>query len=96
MLNSEIFENYGTEKWVIEENLSYMLQEYWEAASRELKKYGKDIPMHSPINTVGFVKGFMKEETLVSAKYAEKSKMETLEKGEILDGEFREVDGDER
>ena len=29
MLNKEVFEKYGTENWVIEENLCYLLQKYF-------------------------------------------------------------------
>lgn len=37
MNNQEVFEQYGSEKWVIEENLCYLLQEYVE----ELHNKGK-------------------------------------------------------
>lgn len=30
MLNKEVFEQFGSEQWVIEENLCYLLQEYAE------------------------------------------------------------------
>jgi hypothetical protein len=43
-----------------------------------------------PYNPVSFVKQFMKAETYCELKYAEKSKMETLENNAI-DVEFTEI-----
>lgn len=68
MLNKDIFKEYNTENWVIEENLCYLLQMYKD----ELMK-NKDP------NILGFVKNFMKQETFIEVKYAEKSKMNTVE-----------------
>ena len=68
MLNKDIFKEYNTENWVIEENLCYLLQMYKE----ELMK-NKDP------NILGFVKNFMKQETFIEVEYAEKSKMDTVE-----------------
>ena len=68
MLNKDIFKEYNTENWVIEENLCYLLQMYRD----ELRK-------NKNPNIVGFVKDFMKQETFVDIKYAEKSKMNTVE-----------------
>ena len=50
MLNKEVFEQFGSEQWVIEENLCYLLQEYVE-------KLG----VKNPISPVVFVKEFMEE-----------------------------------
>lgn len=74
MTNKEVFEQYGSESWVIEENLCYLLQEY-----KELVENGK----WRNVNLVGFVKQFMKEESLASIEFAEKSKLDTLEKDAI-------------
>ena len=79
MTNEEVFKNYGSEKWVIEEALSYLLQKYWEEVAQKYPQIEKQIGKHCPINPVGAVKEFMKEETLCSVEYAEKSKMETLQ-----------------
>ena len=68
MLNKDIFKEYNTENWAIEENLCYLLQMYRD----ELRK-------NKNPNIVGFVKDFMKQETFVDIKYAEKSKMNTVE-----------------
>ena len=87
MTNLELFENYNTEKWVIEENLCFMLQEYWEKCNE--KGYLKERQM--PINPVSFVKSFMKEETLCEVEYAEKSKMETLEASEVITVPYTEL-----
>jgi hypothetical protein len=87
MKNQEIFEQYNTEQWVIEENLCHMIRDYWEKCKE--KGYLKDCS-HPPINTVGFVKNFMKEESYVEAEYAEKSKMETLENN-VIDADFKEL-----
>ena len=86
MLNKEVFEQYGTETWVIEQNLCFLLQIYWDDYCRQ---YGGAMPE----NPVSFVKRFMKEETLCSVEYAEKSKMDTLENNvvDIIDADFREV-----
>lgn len=88
MTNKEVFENYSSENWVIEEALSLMLIEFMD----ELKhKAGNTITNN--INTVGFIKKFMKDETLVHAELAEKSKMDSLEKRHdtIEDAEYREI-----
>lgn len=74
MTNKEVFEQYGSESWVVEENLCYLLQEY-----KELVENGN----WRSINLVGFVKQFMKEESLASIEFAEKSKLVTLEKDAI-------------
>ena len=87
MTNQEVFENYGSEKWVVEQNLCFLLQGYWEQAYQ--KGYVKESQM--PINPVGFVKGFMKEETIVETEYAEKSKMDSISKKVIIDGDFKEI-----
>lgn len=79
MVNSEVLKEYNTEQWVIEETLSYLLQTYWEDAYR--KGYVKE--QHMPINPVGFVKKFMKEETYCDVEFAEKSKIQTLEDNEV-------------
>ncbi|MBR3515412.1 MAG: hypothetical protein IKO10_03790 [Lachnospiraceae bacterium] len=79
MTNEEVFKNYGSEKWVVEEALSYLLQKYWEEVVQKYPQIEKQIGMHCPINPVGAVKEFMKEDTLCSVEYAEKSKMETLQ-----------------
>lgn len=83
MLNKDIFKEYNTENWVIEENLCYLLQMYKD----ELRK-NKDP------NILGFVKNFMKQETFIEVKYAEKSKMDTVETNVIdvdtLDAELFE------
>jgi len=92
MTNQEVFEQYGTEKWVIEQNLCFLLQGYWEDLYR--KGYVKESQM--PINPVSAVKEFMKEETICNLEYAEKSKMHTLENkaAEIIDGSFMELDSE--
>lgn len=104
MQNNEFFANYGTEQWAIEQNLCFMLQEYWEAI-RNRTGIGKTLPIQLPLNPVSFIKEFMKEDTLVDIKYAEQSKMSNLEKKEVsqisseklspptdfIEGEFRKV-----
>ena len=86
MQNKEFFANYGTENWAIEENLCYMLQEYWEAV-RTRTGIGKTLTIQLPLNPVSFIKEFMKEETLVDVKYVEQSKLSNLEKNEVRQGE---------
>ena len=79
MLNREVFEKFGTENWVIEENLCYLLQ-----------KYG----VSNPYNPVTFVKNFMKEETYVNTTYAEMSAIDTVKKNIVADyeeGEYKEI-----
>ena len=91
MTNAEFFANYGTEKWATEQNLCFLLQGYWEAI-RERTGVGKELPSQMPLNPVSYVKEFMKEETLVETEWAERSKMDTVEKNTVIDGEFREVE----
>ena len=97
MTNKEVFEQYNTEQWVIEQNLCFLLQEYWEdycvprIKQVELEQY--KIGTKMPENPVTFVKKFMQEETICSVEYAEKSKMDSLENNvvDIIDADFREV-----
>ena len=87
MTNQELFEQYNTEKWVIEQNLCFLLQEYWD-------EYCKDeFGMRMPENPVSFVKKFMKEETICDIEYAEKSKINTLENNvtETIDADYIEL-----
>lgn len=81
MTNQEIFEQYNTEKWVIEQNLCFMLQEYWEKYGKKAIEQAKNGYTSSdmPYNPISFIKTFMKEETHCEVKYAEISKMNTLE-----------------
>lgn len=87
MQNSEVFAQYGSEKWVVEQNLCFLLQNFWEQL--HTKGYVKE--SHCPLNPVSVVKSFMKEETIVDIPYAEMSKMEHIEKSAIIDAEFKEV-----
>jgi hypothetical protein len=87
MTNQELFEQYNTEKWVIEQNLCFLLQLYWDRHCQDAFHSGM------PENPVTFVKKFMKEETICDVEYAEKSKMSTLESREvgIIGGGYTEV-----
>ena len=75
MLNREVFEKFGTENWVIEENLCYLLQ-----------KYAEKLGVSNPYNPVTFVKNFMKEETYVNTTYAEMSAIDTAKKNIVAGG----------
>lgn len=81
MTNKEVFEQYGSENWVIEENLYFLLQEFAE-----------NLGVRPTFNTVGFIKNFMKDETLVEVEWAEKSKQDHLEENGCIDGNFRELE----
>ena len=87
MQNAEVFEQYGSEKWVIEQNLCFLLQGFWEQCYK--KGYVKE--SHCPLNPVGVVKEFMKEETIVDTPWAEKSKMYHNENTLVVDAEFKEL-----
>ena len=76
MKNKDVFENYGSEHWVIRENLCYLLQLYWE-------KHGNTVTM--PENPVAFVKQFLEDETLCNIEFAEKSKLNTLENNVVIE-----------
>ena len=67
MTNQEVFKEYGSEKWVIEQNLCFMLQEYWECIQPKVKDGWNALSM--PENPVSFVKKFMKRETNGSISY---------------------------
>ena len=71
MTNKELFENYGTETWVIEQTLHFMLQEFVDACGHRMSEV--------PFNTVAFIKKFMQKETISDLHFAEISKLETLE-----------------
>ena len=95
MTNQELFEQYNTEKWVIEQNLCLLLQTYWEEHGKKAVEQAKRGYRTSdmPYNPVAFVKKFMKEETICDVEYAEKSKMHTLESKEvgIIDDDYTEL-----
>lgn len=91
MTNQEVFEQLGSEKWVIEEALCFAIQEYWQKCYDE----GRVNIAHPPVNCVGFVKDYMKEETLCNVEFAEKSKMNTLKKNvidDVIDADYTEID----
>lgn len=92
MTNKEVFTNYSSEQWVLEQNLCFMLHDYWDKI-REKTGIGEKLPSQMPINPVAFVKAFMKEETIVDVPWAEKSKMDNIMKHpeNIIDAEFTEV-----
>lgn len=93
MTNLEVFEQYNTEKWVIEQNLCFLLQEYWETHGKKAIESAKRgyITNDMPYNPVSFVKEFMKNETLCNVGYAEKSKIYTVENSTIEDVDFIEL-----
>lgn len=93
MTNAELFKEYGSEKWVIEQNLCFLLQEYWEEHSKKAIEQAKNgyITRDMPYNPVSFVKNFMKEETICDVEYAEKSKISTVENNTIVDAKFTEL-----
>lgn len=77
MTNKEVFINYSSEQWVLEENLCFMLPDYWDKIK---EKCGDKLPSQMPLNPVTFVKAFMKEETIVDVPLAEKPKMDNIMK----------------
>ena len=91
MTNQEVFKEYGSEKWVVEQNLCFLLQEYWETHCKKAIENAKNGYTTSgmPYNPISFVKQFMKAETYCELKDAEKSKMETLESN-VIDVDFTE------
>lgn len=93
MTNSEIFKQYNTEEWVIEQNLCFLLREYWEEYGKKAIEQAKNgyITRDMPYNPVSFVKKFMKDETFCDVDYAEKSKMSTIENSVIEDVDFVEL-----
>lgn len=91
MQNSDFFENYGSEKWAVEQNLCYLLQEYWDAVRKKTVE-GKNLPAQMPLNPVSFVKQFMKEESLVEVKYAEMSKMDHLEDRVVAESDLLDTE----
>lgn len=93
MTNAELFKEYGTEKWVIEQNLCFLLQEYWEEHGKKAIEQAKNgyTTSDMPYNPVSFVKNFMKEETICDVEYAEKSKISTVENNTIVDVKFTEL-----
>ena len=77
MTNKEVFINYSSEQWVLEQNLYFMLQDYWDKIK---EKCGDKLPSQMPLNPVTFVEAFMTEETIVDVPWAEKSKMDNIMK----------------
>ena len=93
MTNAEIFEQYNTEKWVIEQNLCFLLQAYWDEHGTKAIEDAKNGNTSTcmPYNPISFVKKFMREETLCPVEYAEKSKVSTVENNTVVDAEFIEL-----
>lgn len=93
MTNSEVFKQYNTEQWVIEQNLCFLLQEYWEKYGKKAIEQAKNgyVTSGMPCNPVSFVKQFMKDETLCDVEFAEKSKISTLENNIVGDTDFIEL-----
>lgn len=93
MTNAEVFKEYGPEKWVIEQNLCFLLQTYWEEHGKKAIEDAKNgyITNTMPYNPVSFVKEFMKDETLCAVEYAEKSKISNIENNIIGDADFIEL-----
>ena len=93
MTNLELFEQYPTEKWVIEQNLCFLLQKYWDEYGRSAIEQAKNgyVTSNMPYNPVSFVKKFMKEETLCDVELAEKSKISTVKDSVIGDADFIEL-----
>lgn len=93
MTNSEIFKQYNTEEWVIEQNLCFLLQTYWEEHGKKAIEQAKNgyTTSSMPYNPVSFVKKFMKDETLCDVKYAEQSKISTIKNDVVIDADFIEL-----
>lgn len=93
MTNSELFKQYNTEQWVIEQNLCFLLQTYWEEHGKKAIEDAKNGYNTSlmPYNPVSFVKEFMKAETICAVEYAEKSKISTIENSIIGDVDCKEL-----
>lgn len=81
MTNAEVFNQYGTEQWVIEENLCFMLQEFCESENIRPKA-----------NLVTFIKKFMKEDTIIDVEYAEKSAIHTAKKNVVCEADTIIID----
>lgn len=93
MTNQEVFKEYGTEKWVIEQNLCFLLQTYWETHGKKAIEDAKNgyITRCMPYNPISFVKEFMEDETLCDVERAEKAKISTIENNIIVDADFIEL-----
>ena len=72
MLNSEVFQEYSKEGWVIKQNLCYMLQEFCNKYCKEETEKIK------PCDVISFVEQYLQEETKCNLKVAEQSKVSTL------------------
>jgi hypothetical protein len=90
---AEVFKEYGTERWVIEESLCFLLQTYWEEHGKKAIEQAKNgyITHAMPYNPVSFVKQFMKDETYCEVEFAEKSKISNIENNIIGDADFTEL-----
>jgi hypothetical protein len=93
MTNSEIFKQYNTEEWMIEQNLRFLLQTYWDEHGKKAIDQPKNgyTTSSMPYSPISFVKKFMKDETLCDVEYAEKSKMGTLEASEVITVPYTEL-----
>ena len=69
MTNLDVFKEYSSEKWVIEQALSFLLQEFVEENKYE----------HPKVNPIGIIKKFLDEETVCDVEWAEKAKMNRIE-----------------
>ena len=93
MTNAEVFEQHNTEKWVIEQTLCSLLQNYWEEHGKKAIEQAKKgyTTSNLPYNSLKFVKEFMKKETLCDVEDAEKSKIASTENNIVKDADFIEL-----
>ena len=74
MINSEVFREFNTEQYIIEQNLYSLIQDFCNKNN-----------ITPNCNVVSFIKNFMKEETIVDINYAKKEALYTAEKNVVIE-----------
>lgn len=85
MTNKEVFEKYSDQQFIVEELVYDAIMEYWE---KHCKKYNAQ----PPANIVGFVKNWMKQESIANTEIVDVNRQREKEPEDIIDVEFCEIE----
>jgi len=84
MTNKEVFEKYGDQQFIVETQVYDAIREYWE---KHCQRYGSQ----PPANIVGFVKDWIKQESIADTDIVDMVRAKKSDTDDIIDAEFREI-----
>ena len=86
LTNKEVFAKYNDQQFIIEEQVYHAIREYWE---KHCQKYNAQ----PPANIVGFVKIWMKQESIANTEIVDLNRSREKEtENIIIDAEFCEIE----